>query len=598
MKKLIKIVIFIFMFGFLFQTCKDYLDPYEYAILSRDKTYMISTYVNNIPFAIYSRLPHTTGVGMTSASDESENVNPNDNSQEFNKGTWHEQSSGDNIWSSAYKGIRTACDYLDGTDTLTWSQFASANRSVYLAKIRSLCIGRAEARFLQAYLYFELMRRYGEVPLITERLDIVPNMDYSQFHLAPVSDVVDYISDQCDIVTSEGKYKLTLNQIEVLTANGTKLLQVPYRDTLSTLYDLTGINSAELGRATKAAAYALKAKTLIYYASKQFNPNNDLLRWKSAAVACKKVLDLPASHYGLEANYKDIFNRKNAWSKEFIFVRKTGPSQTFEISNYPIAINRGTTGVCPSQDLIDSYELIVDATTAVPFDWENPAHIAKPYVNRDPRLAATVYVNDEMFHTASPNNMTLQMWSGGNCDPAKYLASKTGYYLKKYIDPALDLSKTSSTSAKTWVLMRLADFYLFYAEAMNEVYGPDEDPEGLGLTARQAVNKVRTRAGMPDIYATNQIEFRERIRNERRVELAFENHRWFDVRRWVEGDRYFNGELHGVEISKDGSTFNYKRFVIENRVYDQEKMKFYRISEAELRRMGKIMSEDTPGTTL
>lgn len=592
MKRFLLLIISLSAGMSLFQACNDYLDPYEYSLMSRDKVYSISKYVESMPVAMYARLPLTTGCTMATATDEAEHVDENNSSQDFNKGIWHANSSGDNVWSSCYRGIRTTCDFLDGTDTLTWAQFAS-NRATYLQHMRALCIGRGEAHFLRAYFYFELFKRYGEVPFITTRLDIRPDIDYSQFYLAPVKQIVDFIVDECDMVSSEGKYAISKEQMDVLTENGTKPCPTMYRDTLPTLYDENGVYSNELGRATKAAAYALKAKTLVYFASPQFNPDNDLSRWKAAAEACKKVIDLPASHYALETNFADIFNRKTAWSKEFLFVRKAAASNTFEKDNYPICCKGGSTGICPSQNLVDAFEYLESPSKAVRFDWDNPTHVANIYDTgkRDPRLFESVYVNNTLFNSATINVHTLQIYAGGNCDPSKYQASRTGYYLRKYIDPALDLNN-NKTSAKTWVLMRMADFYLFYAECMNEAYGPDSDPDNLGMTAREAINRVRARAKMPDVEASTQSEFRDKVHNERFVELAFENHRWYDVRRWMQGDELLGGNLYGINIKKNGSAFSYEKKLVESRVYNQSKMKFYIINPTELKGIGKILTED------
>lgn len=592
MKTINRIITFLFT-GCLMSSCNDFLDPNEYALLTEDKLFTINSYVTQIPFGIYGCVPMNTsdGVNFSAITDEAEQVDNTSALQTFNNGTWNKYVNPDSEWSSCYKGIRIACDYLQATDTLTWSNYRYSNPAKYATMIRDLCIGRAEARFLRAYLYLELIKRYGDVPLITDKLAITPEMDFSKFTRTAVGEIIDYISDQCDVVCREGKYYRTPEEIATETLNGRKLLPPLYRDTLLMAYPGSGELAPYLGRATRASAYALKAKALVYYASKQFNPEGDVERWKRAAEACKKVLDLPKASYGLEPIYADLFSKKNNWSKEFLFVRKAGASNAFEKSNYPVSIEGGNTGLCPSQNLVDAYEVLEqreEQVVAVPFDWNNVSHRENPYENRDPRFSATIYRHGEQY-SSSVNTIVLNCMEGGNSALPIYHATKTGYYLKKYINPVLDL-KNNKTDSKTWILMRMADFYLYYAEAMNEAYGPSNSA-ALGMTALQAVNAIRQRAGMPDIITNDRNVLREKIYNERRVELAFENQRWWDVRRWQYGQA-FNNDLQGVRITLQGEKLVYSLMAVEKRVFDESKMYLYPIPQSEIDKSGGALVQN------
>lgn len=561
-----------------FSACEDFLDPNEYALREEDKVFTISTYVNSMPFAIYSCVPASTGLSMSEATDEGDLVDASESYQSFNTGTWNKYSNPDDQWGTLYKGIRIACDYLNGTDTLTWSKHRYSYPDKYNELMLNLNIGRAEAHFLRAYFYFELIKRYGDVPLITEDLTLTPDLDFSDFKRESVAKIVDYICDECDLVSREGRYYKSPEEIAQMTNNGRDLLANPYRDTLDIAYPTTGDKARFLGRATRASAYALKAKTLIYFASKQYNPEGDLERWKKAAEACKKVLELPGQYYKLETNYADIFNKKSSWSKEFLFVRKSGASNSFEKEYYPVSIEGGKTTFCPSQNLVDAYEVIVDENTSVPFDWTNPEHKMSPYDNRDPRFYMSIYKHGDLYDNVV-NKITLDCAEGGNSALPIYRATTTGYYLKKYVNPSLDL-KNNKTDTKTWVLMRLADFYLYYAEAMNEVYGPTSAGE-FDMNALAALNEVRKRAGMPSVVAVNKEQLREKIYNERRVELAFENSRWWDIRRWNYGQA-FNQDLRGVKVTIGHVNNSYEPFVVEKRVFDESKMYLYPISQSEI----------------
>ena len=501
---------------------------------------------------IYGCIPQQTDIIYSASSDEAELVDNTNSIQLFNTGSWTKYNNPDDQWANCYNGIRIACDFLANTDTLTWSSWRYSYPSKYATLMRDLCINRAEARFLRAYLYFELMKRYGDIPLITERLAITPDFDFSVYNRAPINDVVNYISDQCDLVNRSGKYYLSDEEILTLTNNGRSILEPIYRDTLDIAYPTSGEMSAFIGRATRGSAYGLKAKALIYFASKQFNPNNEVERWIDAAKACKDVLDLPKTYYGLESDYSNLFKMKTNWSKEFLFARKAGSSNTFEKSNYPISIEGGNTGLCPSQNLVDAYEVLTInddySLSATKFDWKNEVHKNNPYLNRDPRFYSTIYKHGDQY-SSSVNTIVLDCTAGGNSGLPIYHASATGYYLKKYINPSLDL-KNNRTDTRTWVLMRMGEFYLYYAEAMNEAYGPN-NPADFGMTAIQAVNVIRERAGMPNVSALTKDELREIIYHERQIELAFENQRWWDIRRWNYG-QYFNVPLRGIDIKEIG----------------------------------------------
>jgi starch-binding outer membrane protein, SusD/RagB family len=358
--------------------------------------------------------------------------------------------------------------------------------------------------------------------------------------------------------------------------------------------------TGDLGHATKGAAMALKSRVLLFAASDLFNTSswagsyanpelislsgsNRTARWDSAARAAKRVLDLTGTGYSLvtAANYVGLFKTFN--SSEIILTRRNTGTNTFERASYPVGYDLGNSGTTPSQNLVDDFEVKVDATTAVPFNWNNPAHAANPFspagtLGRDPRLAYNVLLNNTTF-----KGRPVECWTGGLDGPGKPLATKTGYYLFKYIDPNVDLL-LNTTSVHSWILIRLAEIYLNYAEAMNEAYGPYvTGPAPLTLTAQQAINSIRTRATMPTIPGgLTQSQMRDIIRHERRVEFAFEDHRLWDVRRWMLGTTYFNIPLRGLRITKNAdASFSYQVINVENRVFEP-KMYFYPIPQTDL----------------
>lgn len=181
----------------------------------------------------------------------------------------------------------------------------------------------------------------------------------------------------------------------------------------------------------------------------------------------------------------------------------------------------GWGGNAPTQNLVDTYEMMDGQPITNPGSGYNPQN---PYANRDPRLAATV-----LYNGAPYRGRAVETFRPGGLDspdgPESFNTSPTGYYLRKFINEARDLGASSSSQAP-WIYFRLGEVLLNYAEAQNEAAGPD-------ASVYRAINQVRARVSMPALPTVlTQAQMRERIRRERQVELAYEEHRYYDVRRW------------------------------------------------------------------
>lgn len=239
---------------------------------------------------------------------------------------------------------------------------------------------------------------------------------------------------------------------------------------------------------------------------------------------------------------------------------------TLDVNLSPDRIPEGKGQVNPSQNLVDLYEM---KTTGEKFDWTNPMHAQNPYYNRDPRLDYTVFRNESQFN----NKGVLEIYEGGANGKGVPNATGTGYYIRKFTDETLDLVQ-NRTSVHTWVFFRLAEMYLNYAEALNECEPGNPD---ILIYA----NKTRERVGveMPPITETDQAAVRERIRNERSVELAFEGHRLWDVRRWMTAMDVLNQPLRGVSCTYEDYEYKYSVIEVEKRVFKPE-MYFYPIPQS------------------
>lgn len=507
---------------------------------------------------IYNFLPtdfnSVDGAIRSAASDDAEHVNDISNIQKFNDGSWSAIQQLDNVWGTMYSGIRAANVYLKESEGQKFEDLQYTN--TYKTLIQQYNNYPFEVRFLRAYFYFELVKRYKNVPLITTVLTPEEAANVKQ---ATFQEVVDFIVKECDEVAA------------VLPPDYTAF---------------AGVN--ETGRATKGAALALKSRILLYAASPLHNSSNDVVLWQKAAAAAKEVIDLKM--YGLAASYSNVVNNLSlSPGSELIFERREAASNGFETRNFPIGFQGGNTGTCPTQNLVDTYEMRTTGLpiTEIPASRYNPL---LPYSGRDSRLAQTVILNGLTW-----KGIPVESFYGGKNGLPIANATKTGYYLKKYVVESINLdSKLGpvTTREHNWTIFRYGEILLNYAEAMNEAYGPEALPPGGGLTARQAVNLVRKRAGMPRFPGTdndanpkilvplNKDDFRTKLRSERRVELAFEDHRFWDIRRWKIGDQ--TKEIYAMNITRNANlTLNYEVKLLEVRPF-QENMYLYPIPLTEL----------------
>jgi hypothetical protein len=335
-----------------------------------------------------------------------------------------------------------------------------------------------------------------------------------------------------------------------------------------------------LGRATKGAALALKSRILLYGASPLFE---NAAPWSGAATAAKTVMDLGS--YSLNNSYEGLFH--TASSNEAIFERvyTIGARHVcLEISNGANGYG-GWAGNSPMQNLVDDYEVKVNATTAVPFDWNNSAHASDPYANRDPRFYASIYYNGATYR-----GRAVETFIPGGKDSKdgndNWNSSKTGYYLRKFVDENLPINNPWDVAGtQPWIYIRYAEILLNYAEAQNEASGPD-------ATVYSAINKIRGRAGMPDLPAgLAQDEMRDAIRHERRVELAFEEHRYYDVRRWKIAMDTENIPIYGITITKNGSNLTYERKIALAGKQFQEKHYWLPIPRTEILSSNNVLEQ-------
>ena len=399
------------------------------------------------------------------------------------------------LWARSYAGIR-AVNYA----------LSVINKVNVSGQHKNQLIGELE--FIRAFRYQDLIRNYGGVVLIGDTVtQLTDNLqDPGLFARATIQQSIAYAVAQLD----DAAQRLPLNNDA----------------------------SWALGRATEGAALALKSRLLLYAASPLYNAGT----WQDAATAAQAVMNL--GKYTLSQNgYQQLFLSPddNEIIFERLFIPNIAPHVCMEIANGPNGYD-GWAGNTPFQNVVDAYPMnngkfITDPTSG--YDPQNP------YVNRDPRFYATI-----LYNGAPYRGSTVQVYVPGGKDgiqgPSNWNTSQTGYYLRKYMNDNYPIDNPWSVAGgQPWIYFRYAEILLNYAEAQNEAAGPD-------ATVYQAINSIRSRTSvnMPALPAgLSQSQMRTAIQNERQIELAFEEHRFYDVRRWKIADSTENVPAYGVTVT-------------------------------------------------
>ena len=506
--------------------------------------------IKNMVFDVYAQLYNNefesnSAYFLAGATDEAQYALETGAVNNYVNGGWSAANPYSRIWEKSYTAIAEVCMFLEKIDQADISEWQYNPK--YPDWVQQMELFPYELRFLRAYFYFELFRTYGDVPLVTTTLT---NAQANSITRTPVEDIVQFIVDELDEVAPN--------------------LPVSY---------VTEVG-AEIGRATRVAAFALKARTLLYAASPLFNPNNGHSKWVKAAEACKFVLD-NADIWGLKlSDYASLWGHDAFFNQELIFGLGRGDSNAFEMANYPVGVENGSSGTCPSQSLVDQYEYQDNGQT---FAQRNPGSInlntADPYEGLDPRFALTVVKNGDEWPTNGAQKKAIETFIGGFNAAPKYGATPTGYYLRKYVDGSCVTTADNQTYRRhTWIIFRLGEMYLDYAEAVYNATGSANDPT-YGLTANEAINVLRNRADiqMPN-FTEDGAAWVARYERERMVELAFENHRFWDVRRWKKGAQYFKS----IQVASISSARQLTRSTV-TRQWD-DKYYFYPIPQSELKK--------------
>lgn len=542
--------IILLCFTIVLATSCSFLDDKPLEYWQPEDVFVDGDRAGQVLYSAYAFMPagfNRLGAFLGAATDDAAHVNRSNQIYKLAHGFVTERNPIDESWTGSYIGVRRTLYFEEYIPLL--QNWPGENETQVEAR-KKIWVG--ESRALRALFYFELIKRYGGVPLI-KRTYSLNDHEITTIPRNSFEECVDHIVELCDSAA---------NALNV----------TPYGNSF--------------GRMTKGAALAIKAKTLAYAASPLFNnaqnplfgysDSNVKVRWEKAASALKKVIDLKndagAQVYTLYSNYEKLFVIAPNNNKEYIVSTGNPKSYQLESSLYPPSLLGGG-NTCPSHNFVKAFE----KTDGTPVDFSS----AGRYNGLDPRFYASIVYDEAKLGARG----TIHISDPGSQDAIEKIINRstvTGYYLRKFLDTNVDLSSTTPVSTfHVFPVIRLADIYLLYAEAMNEAYGPNI-AAALGMTAVEALNKVRNRVSMPAYQTNSPEEMTQKIMNERRVELAFEDQRYFDLRRWKLADTYLNKPLVGLNVEKEGTQSRASEFVVDGQRHFDAKMYYAPIPYTEM----------------
>lgn len=478
-------------------------------------------------------------------------------------------------WSSLYQGIRKCNIFLAEIPTAT-AYATEAEKKSWTAQVHTL----------RALYYLQLIKRYGSVPVFDAPFEV--NADFSSVRKSSFGEVVKFILADCD---------------KALSFEGG-------RDGFS--WD---VYENQYGIMTRAVAYAIKSEAITYAVSPLWNDGTFTMEQATeinaeALAQCLtndyRLFNVePAANASQNAYGLYFFtgsNDQRANDKETI-LHIGSQMQVWKWAGLPSNTGMERTGPSPTQDLVDAYEMAngeapilgySDAARTVPIiNPESGYDENNPYTGRDPRFYASIYYNGAVRFLNQPNGQKVETFVGGReeISGSNRKNTRTGYYLRKFNNWQSGQNNEGDGAIR---LFRLAELYLNFAETAYQSAGPDVavSYNGNSMSAREAVNAIRARAKMPPLPAGLSKEaFEKRYRNERRIELAFETHRFFDVRRWkILGDT--DKFVTGMRITKDGDDLTYTRFKFADRDCSSDKYLLYAVDPLEVNKMNAIAGED------
>lgn len=536
------IIIFIFLTLGLSSCEPDFLDPKNPAAISEDDVWADAKLIELLVNQMYNDRPgYEYSNTQDNIVDEGRCNYTGDAPNQILRGQWDQTYNPLDFW--AYQQVRRANEFLAKIDGASLDEDTRKRL-------------KGEVRFLRAFLYFDMVKRYGGVPLITSPQTLTDDL---QVKRASTKETFEFIIAELKIAKDE------------LPA------------------------TAPRGRASQGSAMALAGRALLFAASPLYNDGNNNALWAEAAKMNKDVMDL--NRYSLYPDLNKLWLDKGATHVESIFeiqYKLPEKQHSWDAGLRPLILANNNAGqLSPLQELVDAFPMkngkgIKETGSA--YDPNNP------YVGRDDRFYAFIAYNGSKVKgtTSGPpvKEITIESYQGGR----DYDASKentiyntiTSYYTRKATNPENTIYTGSTGSDQPWIELRYAEVLLNYAEAQNEALSAPD------ASVYAALNTLRKRAGIVGdllIGSLSKVQMRELIRNERYVEFCFEKKRYWDLRRWKLAETLLNGKkYHGAIITKHANgSFTYAYHEVDaTPIVFENKMYFMPIPQGEIDKNGNL----------
>ena len=585
-----KNIILCFIGLLAFCSCQDMFEPADENNRQLEDLTEESKYAHGLLMYGYDRLPYLTTTTTDVATDDAVTNLTSNTYLDMATGTWASDKDPMSQWNNCKDGIQYVNLFLTIVDKVKWAPRAASKNQMFIDRLTG------EAYALRALFYYYLLQAHGGyaddnvlygVPLLTEPEDGASDFNQPR---ALFSDCVKQIFADCDAA-------IKLLPMEYKEYTNPDDIPQKYQEMgaiLSNYNAVFGLKAKNL--ITAKVAQAIKAQAALLAASPAFRDQSGVTS-EQAARYCADVLESIGGLAGFDMTGNIWYKSKtaidaNADIPEILWREDRSTDAAQERENFP-PLSDGNGRVNPSQNLVDAFPM----RSGLPITAAGSGYNAQdPYTGRDPRLAQYILYNGQKFRSKTvcsgtypyiviKDNTTYTYYE----DNMNYTnkSTRTGYYLLKLL--RADVNPLSSSEIKRdhyYPRIRYTEIFLAYAEAANDAWGPKSAPAEIGYTAYDVIKKIRERAGlgtndvgMPlpegDAYledcATDKTKMTNLIRNERRLELCFENKRFWDMRRWL---LPLNETVKGMKIqkideTKDDTPDNLKYTIInvEDRVF-------------------------------
>lgn len=575
--------IILYLIGILaFCSCNDMFEPADENNRQTEDMTEESRYAHGLLMYAYDRLPYITTTQTDIATDDAVTNQLNSAYRSMAMGTWQAEESNNpmSVWNNCKDGIQYINLFFSIVEKVKFAPSAVSKQQMFVDRLKGEAFG------LRALLYYYLLQAhsgyaadgvlYG-VPLL-----VTPEDGSSNFNLARATfaDCVKQCFADCD----SAMFYLPVDYVDIANADEIpakyKALGANYSN-----YNLVFGNKAN-GLMSGKVAEAIKAQIALLAASPAFRDQSGVTS-AEAATLCANVLKRIGGLEGFDPTgniwYKNTQKLDPSASEmpEILWREDRRKNAEQERENFPPTLY-GSGRVNPSQNFVDAFPMRSGRPITDPNSGYDPRN---PYANRDPRLSDDVIFNGTTFRRTVIITGTYPTDNDETDDNINSISTstRTGYYLKKLLRE--DVSAQSSSLIEQYHIyprIRYTEIFLAFAEAANDAWGPKADPTGIGFTAYDVIKAIRVRAGLAtneigqplpegDVYleecATDQAKMTNLIRNERRIELCFENKRFWDIRRWM---LPLNETVRGMRIDRDKATseLTYTVIDVEERVYD------------------------------